>query len=184
MFQPSNSLRQAVENGNADKVRGVLTGIIQADPGFRTGKLEDAVQYAENCGVSPFEEKNDPQLPMNSEETWDLVYFAASVTYLRENFTKERLDHVRRVGRKTHPEVPGPDEQVISTGSAVRGVEPSKKARGRRTSARLSRLTAVKKQLKNLLVPLLVLLRRVLFVLLPILAAVLVVVLFKKAVHN
>lgn len=132
MFQPSNPLRQAVESGDAYKVRGALIGIIQADPGFQTGKLDDAISYAESHSVSPFEAQNDPQLPMNSEETWDSAYFASSVTYLRENFTKERLEHVRKVGRKTHPEVARPAEQAIPTGFTAREDSRPKKEKGRR----------------------------------------------------
>lgn len=169
MFQPSNSLRQAVESGNAYKVRGALIGIIQADPGFQTGRLDDAISYAESHGVSPFEAQNDPQLPMSSEEAWDSAYFASSVTYLRENFTKDRLEHVRKVGRKTHPEVARPTEQAIPTDFTARKDSQPKKEKGRRMPSNCPGPAAPHKLALALLV---------------LAAIVVVVVLVRKAVHH
>lgn len=137
MYQPNSFLQKAVESGDADRVRGALVGIIQSDPGFRTGELENALAYVKAHGINPFDTQDDPQLPMTNERT--LSYFASAVTYLRANFTQNRLKHVQEVGRATHPaENPAPAPSYPprpTTPPPTRvptEVPPPKKAMGRR----------------------------------------------------
>jgi len=79
--------------------------IIQADPATRTSKLEDGLRYAEANGIDVFESENNPSFPIvENQAEWDSRYYARTLAYLENNFTKERLLHAIEVGRVTHPE--------------------------------------------------------------------------------
>lgn len=97
MYQPTNFMKKAVEEGNVDRVRGALTGVIQSDPGFETKDFDQALAYVRSNGINPFVEENDPTLPLTDD-------FSTALTYLRNNFTQERLEHIRKVGKATHPQ--------------------------------------------------------------------------------
>ena len=113
MFQPNQFLKESCDNKNVEYVRGALIAIMQADPTTKTNKLENSIRYAEDCGISVFEEETDPDLLINSNSCeWDSRYYARTLAYLNNNFTKERLLHAIEVGRAIHSETPTPVRSV------------------------------------------------------------------------
>lgn len=107
MYTPNQFLEKTVSSGDVFRVRGAITGIIQANPQNRGNEVENAIQYAEKNGIAVFVSDDDPTLEMVSDEgQWDSDYFASAVTYLQANFTRARLAHVLAVSKKTHPALP------------------------------------------------------------------------------
>ena len=131
MFRPNPFLKESVENKDVSMVRGALVGILQADPVTATSELEESIRYAEENGVDVFAQENDSSLSVNlNKEEWTDRYFARTLTYLRHNFTKERLLHAIEVGRATQsaqPKSPAPTPvQKKETDSAERQASSGK----------------------------------------------------------
>lgn len=86
------------KNSDLTEVRGALIGYIEADPAFKNWQeLEDAIAYAEKNGCSPYEPHDGE--PFKDESQWDNDYFIRQKVSLRNNFSKERLYHLREVGK-------------------------------------------------------------------------------------
>lgn len=138
MFKPNPFLKESVENKDVSMVRGALVGILQADPVTATSELENSIRYAEENGIDVFAQESDPSLSVNmNKEDWNDRYFARTLTYLRHNFTKERLLHAIEVGRATQcvqPQASVPaSTQKKQTGSAQRQAPSGKTTTGKTT---------------------------------------------------
>lgn len=106
-FTPSTMLKRYLEADKRDMydIVGALMGYINADPTFKTTDFDQAVQYVLNHGVeekelfAPFDEKlkyeQDPS-------KWDEEYYAYARVYLKENFCKKRIEHVKAVAQKLY----------------------------------------------------------------------------------
>jgi len=96
---------KALVEKDIDRIRSILSGFITADQGFSQGILDEKLRYCKSRGVSedelfvPFEGE---ALNENSAE-WDTAYFARQRTKFDANFSRERLEHLRKVGKKLFP---------------------------------------------------------------------------------
>ncbi len=138
MREPNDFLREAVEQQDIGKIRGALVGVLQSDPALQSDDLKDALDYVKREGIDVFETEDNPQLPINKETSaWDQKYFATAMTYLRHNFTRERLEHVKEVSKATHQDMiskqqtEASDISTAQTNLSTGGTDP-KKATGRR----------------------------------------------------
>ena len=88
-------------NGIAQKdvwaVRGALNGYIDSDPAFKTGKFEEAVSYAQKRGIKVYEAMNK-DFPLPEGCASEDLFFELRAS-LQENYAKERIDALKRVGR-------------------------------------------------------------------------------------
>ena len=120
MFTPSNMLLKYV---NAEKrdiydIVGALMGYINADPQFRTNDFDDAVNYVITQGVSenelfaPF----DAELEFEEDSTkWDDDYYSYARVYLKDNFCRKRISHVKDIARKLYPMIGGQQSEGKKT---------------------------------------------------------------------
>lgn len=110
-------LEQAIVQRNLDDLRGALKGIIENDPGFQTGRYDAAVRYAQSKGMTVYE-THDPQYTMR-QDNWDEAYFYLVLTYLTYNFSQQRIDHLKEVGRavmkKYQPAATGVKQEYSSS---------------------------------------------------------------------
>ena len=97
------TLDKAIKTRDIRKVRDILTTSIVQDPGFDKGVFDERLKrclegglYEEDIFV-PFEGKE----LINDIKIWTDDYYAAQATELRYNFSKERLEHCRKVGKHT-----------------------------------------------------------------------------------
>ena len=81
MFAPSNILQKYINARPRDMydVTGALMGYINADPAF---------------GTNDFEE---------DESKWDNEYYSYARVYLKDNFCRKRIEHVKKVAGKLYP---------------------------------------------------------------------------------
>lgn len=110
-YQPNSFLRQAVQNHHLGNIRSALVGIIQSDPLYETKDLDEAIKYLHDEGIDIVKEDidPDPQLPINNNRAeWTSDYFATALVYLRNDFTKKRLEHVKEVSIATHEDMKAP----------------------------------------------------------------------------
>ena len=108
MFTPSKMLQKYLSAQPRDMydIVGALMGYINADPYFKTNEFEDAIKYVLQNGVSEkelFQNFNLEYEFEKDEANWDDDYYAFSRVYLKDNFCKERIEHVKAVAHKLHP---------------------------------------------------------------------------------
>ena len=101
-YIPNNLLKETVEKKDNYAVRGALVALILTDSSFGKGVVYQAIKYAEDNGVGVYQEHDSSiELIENSME-WNEEYFAKVANQLRRNFSKERLSHLERVGKKVY----------------------------------------------------------------------------------
>lgn len=113
MFTPSKMLQNYMNAQPRDMydIVGALMGYINADPQFKTNDFEQAIQYVLNNGVSEselfaiFDDGVDVE-PDSSK--WNEEYYSFARVYLKDNFCKKRIDHVKAVAKKLYPSVSTP----------------------------------------------------------------------------
>lgn len=108
MFTASNMLQKYLMAQPRDMydIVGALMGYINADPYFRTDDFDEAIKYVLSHGVTEAElfQKFDSGIDFQEDETkWNEDYYSYARVYLKDNFCKERIQHVKRVARKLHP---------------------------------------------------------------------------------
>ena len=97
----SVQLKQDVEEKNIRHIINDLIMIIHNDRGLYTNEFEDALVYVRQAGITveePFDGKE-----FADESQWNDEYWARQMAELRFNFCRERIDHVKAVGRKLYP---------------------------------------------------------------------------------
>ncbi len=107
MFEVSKLLKRYLEEKPVDttSVIGALIGYINSDPKFLTNDFDEAVKYVLKSGISESELYQDFKKDssfIDSEEKWDKDYFALALVYLKQNFCKERIAHVKAISKKIY----------------------------------------------------------------------------------
>jgi hypothetical protein len=101
------TLDKALEKKDLDAIRRILSTFITADQSFSKGLLDERLRYCVRMGVSeeelfvPFDGG-----PLNENPTeWNIDYFAKQRVRFNANFSRERLEHLRQVGKKLFPKI-------------------------------------------------------------------------------
>ena len=121
MSRPSNMLSTYLNAQPRDiyHIVGALMGYVNADPYFKTNELDEAIHYTLTHGVteselfSPF----DPEIVYCEDESkWDDRYHSLAIVYLKDNFCRKRIDHVKAVAHNLRPvtDAPVPSSQPRS----------------------------------------------------------------------
>ena len=98
MYKPSEYLVAAVGNRNMIQIHNELCSIIHKDPSFITRDFNDALGYVKSSGVVGVIQPHD-QAATLPKASWDKEYWAQVVSDLMDNFSEERIQHVREIGR-------------------------------------------------------------------------------------
>lgn len=116
MFTPSKMLQNYMNVQPRDMfdIVGALMGYINADPQFKANDFEQAIQYVLNNGVSESElfAAFDDSIDFEADSSkWNEEYYSFARVYLKDNFCKKRIDHVKAVAKKLYPSVSTPVAQ-------------------------------------------------------------------------
>jgi hypothetical protein len=103
----NKTLEEAIGNKDIKSIRNILTTSMVQDPGFNNGVFEERLK---RCLVSGLTEKDLFEsfggTAINTDSSaWTKDYYAAQRTEFRYNFSLERLEHLKMVGRKLYPSV-------------------------------------------------------------------------------
>lgn len=93
------SFRQAVEDGDVKDIRIMLKESLLVDPTF--ADFNEKSIYARNIGGIYVE--HDGRELNNDESAWDDNYMDKLMSQLSTNFSKERIEHLKKVIRKLRP---------------------------------------------------------------------------------
>lgn len=119
MFIPSKMLQNYLNAQPRDMfdIIGALMGYINADPQFKTNDFEQAIQYVLNNGVkeselfAAFDDSVDFE---GNPSKWDEEYYSFARVYLKDNFCRKRIEHVKAVAKKLYPTAEGSKSAVQS----------------------------------------------------------------------
>lgn len=146
MFTPSKMLLNYLNAQPRDvfDIVGALMGYINADPQFKTDDFEQAVQYVLNNGVSEHElfANFDESIEFETDSAkWNEEYYSFARVYLKDNFCKKRLEHVKAVARKLYPVVSATpileNRQTENLTAQTGGEQPSVKKVNRQQSQQI-----------------------------------------------
>lgn len=140
-------------------LRSCVVSIIRDDPTFVSGDYEEACKYLRDKGIidgvfQPYEKV--PGEPGDKDKSqWDENYFLDRTFALKENFSRERLAHVKEVGEYVYRDKPTPGkEEAAKKAQAAQGRTGSTKSKN--APKKLESPTNLKKYLPLLIALLLV----------------------------
>lgn len=97
----SENLKKAVEEKNIDDIRGCLWSCIAVDMNM-TGRFKESLGYALSNGINEYELfQDDDGTPFKTEASKD--NFSELGGLLRVNFSKKKLDALRKMGLSLYP---------------------------------------------------------------------------------
>lgn len=146
MFTPSKMLQNYMNAQPRDMfdIVGALMGYINADPQFKTNNFEQAIQYVLNNGVSESElfARFDDSVDFEADSSkWNEEYYAFARVYLKDNFCKKRIAHVKAVAKKLYPSVstPKPVAQPTSQNTQTISQTGGVQSTGKKSQSQQSR---------------------------------------------
>lgn len=95
----TNSFKKAVEDGDVKDIRIMLKESLLVDPSFED--FNQKSNYARNIGGVYVD--HDGRELNSDESTWDDNYMDKLMSQLSTNFSKERVEHLKKVIRKLRP---------------------------------------------------------------------------------
>jgi hypothetical protein len=101
----NKTLDEAIRGKDIKTIRNILTTSMVQDPGFSKGVFEERLKRCFASGVSS-QDLFEPfaGTAINEDPNgWTKDYYAELRTEFRYNFSLERLDHLKKVGRKLYP---------------------------------------------------------------------------------
>lgn len=113
----SEKLKTAVKAKDIGAIRDCLWSRIVLDPNFTKG-FPESWEYCLDNGITEAElyEPHDGR-PLPEDVSDD--NFSALSGQLRTNFSRERLDAIKRIGRALYPPQPGDDNSAASASSGT-----------------------------------------------------------------
>lgn len=99
----TKTLEQAVNKGDLTGIYSIFYTVLHEDPAFSTGKFEQLLAYVRSRNVPEFMQPFDGE-KFGSEEEWNEEYWALQASELVDNFCEERIEHLKKVGRKLYME--------------------------------------------------------------------------------
>ena len=97
-----------------DGLKACIVSLIRKDPTFESGKYDEVEDYLKKNDLQDIFQAYAavPGEPKAKEKSkWDEDYFADCAFALRENFSRERLAHVKEVGKYVYRDKPTPGKE-------------------------------------------------------------------------
>ncbi len=112
------NLVAAVAEKNLSHIKSALTAINLKDRNFSTGEFEEALRYVEGRGINLYVPFDGGEFKPESQ--WDNDYWLYVNVTLEDNFCRERIDLLKKIGRKLYPvkaqaSTPPPQKPTTST---------------------------------------------------------------------
>lgn len=101
MLEISETLRNAVECRDLVSIKSSFYTIILSDPAFKTGRFDEALEYLKDKKIEDIMEKHDGE-ELKPEEEWNEEYFDLLASKLQDNFSEERIKHIKQVAKKLY----------------------------------------------------------------------------------
>lgn len=96
------NLMDAVARKNLTAIKTALTSINLKDRNFSTGAFDEGLKYVESQNISGLYDEFDGE-SFKPESEWDQEYWTYINVSLMDNFCRERIEELKKVGRKLYP---------------------------------------------------------------------------------
>ena len=96
------NLMSAVEERNVLHIKSALTSITLKDRNFSTGEFDEGLRYVESKNIAGLYDDFDGE-ELKPESEWNQDYWTYINVSLVDNFCKERIDLLKKIGRKIYP---------------------------------------------------------------------------------
>lgn len=103
-------LIEAVKERNALHIKNALTMITRRDRGFHTGEFDEALEYVKKQNISDLYTPFDGE-EFKPESEWNEEYWTEINVTLMDNFCPERIELLKKIGRKVYPQPPAQSAQ-------------------------------------------------------------------------
>ena len=99
-FQSNEDIDTYIREKNISALRFIIMGYVNRDPTFATTRYVEAIDYLSDK-VDIWDKKTirvsgEYTLP---EDNWNEKYFTDYLLWLKENFTKERVEEIKKIGK-------------------------------------------------------------------------------------
>lgn len=102
-FEPTQEIDKYINDKEFIALRGILVGIINRDPTFATKRFEEALDYiCSNLNVWEDTSKKLPEEYELEQDKWDKEYFHKQLAWLSQNFTHERVELIKKIGKSVY----------------------------------------------------------------------------------
>lgn len=102
MFIPNDYLKEAISHKNLTRIYNEFSVIAHEDPSFSTNKFEQTLEYVESLNILGLKKPFDGRI-FEGQENWNEEYWALLVSSLLDNFSDERIKHLKEVSKYLHP---------------------------------------------------------------------------------
>jgi hypothetical protein len=101
----TETLDEAITAKDIPAIKSVLSTCFVEDPGFSKGTLDESIKYCLSHGITENElfDVHDGSIFSDNPTEWTRDYYSSQRVDFRANFSKERLEHLRKVGKKLFP---------------------------------------------------------------------------------
>lgn len=123
------NILSAVEKRSITNIRSALKGKITEDMNFSKGVFSESLNYVFQHGITKselFDEHDGTVFDLN-KNNWTREYFNSVMADLLFNFSEERINHIKQVGRHLYPPVvksaPSPNTNVNTNVNVSQGIQ-------------------------------------------------------------
>lgn len=109
--------RQAIIEKDFLRLKISAMSAISYDPTFERGEADEVLKILKSEVPEIFEAyKKEDYEEYQDRENWDKRYFSKLIYWFQENFSEERIPHIREVGKIVHrsPEMNSKKVEVLS----------------------------------------------------------------------
>lgn len=97
----SETLRNAVNDKDITAIRSCFYTIILSDPGFKSKRFEEALNFVKASNVDGVMDLHDGE-ELFPEEEWNEAYFDLLASKMQDNFSEERIAQLKKVAKKIY----------------------------------------------------------------------------------
>lgn len=98
MYRQCEYMEKAICNKNLIEIHNELCSLIHKDPVFKSTIFDDALEYLQREGIQDVIETHNKR-PFREKDKWTKEYWGMVMSDLMFNFSNERIEHIKEIGK-------------------------------------------------------------------------------------
>ena len=112
-MQRYEAIENGIKTGDVEALREAVGSICYTCRSFSNGEFDEVVEYVISSGVQLFDVELVGELVSTDKESFTDEDFAKAVFELKQNFTKERIEDVKSIGRALYKDEADTDSESV-----------------------------------------------------------------------